>query len=140
MAAQTVADVMTADVIAVSTADTVRQAAKLMQERNVGDVLALNADQLAGVLTDRDIVVRVVAAGLDPEQTPVGEACSSDVVEVRPDTPVDEAVQAMRTAAIRRLPVVDSGRVVGVVSLGDLAADLDAASALGQISQAPPNN
>jgi CBS domain-containing protein len=139
MAAQTVADVMTADVASVSTADFVRRAAQLMYDKNVGDVLVLAADQLAGVLTDRDVVVRVVAEGLDPDLTPVGEVCSSDVVEVRPDTPLDSAIDMMRSAAIRRLPVVDSGRLVGVVSLGDLASETDEDSALGQISQAPPN-
>lgn len=139
MAAQTVSDVMTVDVATISTADTARDAAKLMHDRHIGDVLAVEADQLAGMVTDRDLVVRVLAEALDPEQTRVAEICTPDVVHVRPDTPVDDAVRIMREAAIRRLAVVDSGRIVGVVSLGDLAAETDPTSALGQISQAQPN-
>jgi CBS domain-containing protein len=140
MAVQIVADVMTTDVATASTADTAREAAKLMQGRDVGDVLVLEAEQLAGVVTDRDLVVRVLAEGLDPDQARVGEICSSEVLEVRPDTTVEDALLIMREAAIRRLPVVDSGRVVGVVSLGDFATEIDDRSVLGQISQAPPNH
>jgi CBS domain-containing protein len=140
MAVQTVADVMTTDVATTSTADTAREAAKLMQSRDVGNVLVLEAEQLVGVVTDRDLVVRVLAEGLDPDQARVGEICSSEVLEVRPDTTVEDALLIMREAAIRRLPVVDSGRVVGVVSLGDFATEIDDRSVLGQISQAPPNH
>lgn len=141
MAAQTVADVMTVDIATTSPSDTARDAAKLMQDRHVGDVLVVEADQLTGVVTDRDLVVRVLAEGLDPDQARVGDICSSEVLEVRPDTTVEDALLIMRGAAIRRLPVVDSGRIVGVVSLGDFASEIEGdSSALGQISQAPPND
>ncbi|GAB3407841.1 CBS domain-containing protein [Flindersiella endophytica] len=139
MAAQTVADVMTLDVTTASTADTARDAAKLMRERHVGDVLVVEADQLAGIVTDRDLVIRVLADGLDPDQARVGEICSSDVLEVRPETTADDALIIMREAAVRRLPVVDSGRLVGIVSLGDFAAESDGDSVLSDISLAEPN-
>ena len=139
MAIQTVADVMTSDVATASTADTARHVARLMRERDIGDVLVVEADQLAGIVTDRDLVVRVLADDLDPDRARVGEICSSEVLEVRPETTVDDALVIMREAAVRRLPVVDSGRLVGIVSIGDFAAESDVDTVLADISLAEPN-
>jgi CBS domain-containing protein len=93
----------------------------------------------AGILTDRDIVVRAIAEGRDPGSTTVGEVCSSDLTTLTPDQSIDDAVRLMREHDVRRLPVVQDGRPVGIVSLGDLAVELDPDSALADISAAPPN-
>lgn len=139
MSAQTVADVMTAEVVTAPSAATVRDVAQRMREHDIGDVLVVEGDQPVGLLTDRDLVVRALAEDGDLENTRAGEICSPDLVSVRPSTLVDEAIQVMRDAAVRRLPVIESGRLVGVLSLGDLASETDGGSALGQISQAGPN-
>lgn len=140
MASQTVGDVMTRGVAYIPPTTTVTVAARMMRDNDLGDVVVADDGRVRGVITDRDIVVRAVAEQLDPEATTVGEICSEDVTVVRPDTPVTEAVQKMRDAAVRRLPVVDDdGNAQGFVSIGDLAVTADPDSALGDISAAPPN-
>jgi predicted transcriptional regulator len=140
MAPQTVAELMTAPIMSVQATEPVVTAASAMRENDIGDVLVMDGDQLLGVLTDRDLVVRVLATGMDANTTLVGDVCSSGVATVRPDSPVDDAVRTMRDKALRRLPVVDDeGRAVGVISLGDLAVDRDPGSVLGHISAASPN-
>ena len=133
-------DVMTTDPAVVDVSEPVIEAARLMQERSIGDVLVVRGDELVGVLTDRDIVVRCIARGMDPSSQTVEGCCSSSLATVGPDSDTDEVVQLMVDRAIRRVPVVESGRPVGVVSIGDLAEHLDSQSALGAISAAPPNN
>lgn len=140
MAAQTVADLMTANVVAVPDSTTVYDAARRMRDDDIGDLLVVADRELRGVVTDRDLVVRVLAEQMDPQQTRIGDVCTSSLVSATPETAVDDAVSMMRDAAIRRLPVVDDGRVVGVVSIGDLAQDRDPHSALADISAAPPND
>ena len=137
---QKLADVMTKDVKAVSRSASLRDVACVMKERQIGDVVVTDDDgKLYGIVTDRDLVVRGAAEGLDLDRTVVGEICSQqDVVTLTPDASVDEAVQLMRERAIRRIPVVKDGAPVGIVSIGDLAQLRDPASALGQISSAPP--
>jgi CBS domain-containing protein len=139
MAKQTVRDVMTKDPVTVPPTATLAQAAQAMSARDIGDVLVVENGKIRSVLTDRDIVVRAVAQGRDPTQTPVSEAASTASVTVSPDEPVEKAVHLMREHKVRRLPVVDQDRVVGVVSLGDLAANRDPDSVLADISEAPPN-
>jgi CBS domain-containing protein len=110
-----------------------------MRDADVGDVLVVDeADTLRGVVTDRDIVVRGLATGLDAS-TPIGELCSPELLTVSPDEPTDVVADLMASAAVRRVPVVESGRPVGIVALGDLAVRRDPESALGSISAAPPN-
>jgi CBS domain-containing protein len=135
-----VREVMTPDPVIIDLDRTVAEAAELMRDRNIGDVIVQDDTGHLGILTDRDIVVRVVAAALDPHATTVGQVATSRTVTVSPDAPFTEAVQKMRDAAVRRLPVVADGRVVGVVSLGDLAVARDQESALADISAAPPND
>ena len=120
---------------------TVRDAAQAMREHHVGDVLLLDASNaLAGIITDRDIVVRVLAEGRDPARMKATDACSTTVVTIDPVAGTEEAEKLMRTHAIRRLPVVSrDGRIHGVVSLGDLAGDAEPRSALADIAHAPPN-
>jgi CBS domain-containing protein len=138
--AQTVADLMTSKPATVSRTTPAEEAAKLMASSDAGNVLVVEDGKFVGIVTDRDIAVRLVAKGKDPS-TPVAEICSStDLVTVTSNTPVDKAVQLMRQKAIRRLPVVNDGQPVGVISIGDLAMEKDPRSALADISVAEGNN
>jgi CBS domain-containing protein len=136
--AQKVHEIMTADPATVTTKSTMSEAARVMRDENIGDVLVTEEGQLRGVLTDRDIVVRGVAHER-PAHTPVHEICSPSTVICAPNDDIDDAVTLMREHGVRRLPVVDAGRLVGVVSLGDLAIERDQNSALAHISAAQPN-
>ncbi|MEV6651893.1 CBS domain-containing protein [Streptomyces sp. NPDC051219] len=137
---QLVRDVMTTGVATLPPHASLVEAAQLMRDRHIGDVLVTQGDQVLGVLTDRDIAVRGVAEGHDPHTVPVRSVCTAEVVTVGPDDEVSDAVRKMRLHAVRRLPVVEKGHVKGVVSLGDLAAARDPESALAEISQATPDN
>jgi CBS domain-containing protein len=138
--AERIRDVMTPDPHTLPEHTLVRMAADTMRANDIGDVIVSDDNgQITGILTDRDIVVRVVAEGRDPSVTRVGDIASRELTAVGPDDPVDRAVQLMRERAIRRLPVVDRGKPVGIVSIGDLALDRDPDSALADISAAPPN-
>ena len=109
---------------------TVMHAAELMRERDIGDVVVMKDDRLYGILTDRDIVVRVLAERSDPAVVTVGAVCSRDLTTISPTASLGDAVRLIREKAIRRLPVVeDEGTVVGIVSLGDLASARDRKSA-----------
>lgn len=131
-------DVMTDTLTTVGPDATIAEAARLMREHDIGDVLVVDQDRLCGILTDRDIVVRCLAESGGPD-SPVGPACSPDVVTLTADSSVDDAISLMRDNALRRLPVVEGERPVGIVSLGDLAVENDPRSALGEISAAAPN-
>ena len=104
-----------------------------MRDTQVGAVLVVNDGALSGVVTDRDLVVRGLAEGEGPD-SPVGPLCSGDLVGVAADADVAQAEQLMREHAVRRLPVINDGQVVGIVSIGDLAisADADSAARRGQ--------
>ncbi|MER7710888.1 CBS domain-containing protein [Streptomyces werraensis] len=134
-----VRDIMTAAPVTVGPQTSVAQAARLMRDHDLGAVLVTDDGRLRGLVTDRDLVVRSVAEGLDPEETTVVRACSEDLVTVRPDDELDVAVRLMREHAVRRVPVVDGEQPVGVLSLGDVALERDPESALGDISVARPN-
>jgi CBS domain-containing protein len=137
--AQLLREIMTQRPVTVETGDTVTAAARSMRDGNIGDVVVLESGQVQGILTDRDIVVRALAEGRDPARTSVGEICSRELTTLAPTDTIEDAVKTMRDKAIRRLPVVEGGRPVGIVSLGDLAVDRDPQSVLGGISAAPPN-
>jgi len=118
----------------------VMDAAELMRESDIGDVVVLEDDELCGIVTDRDIVVRVLAEGSDPAMVTVGEICSRELTTIPPTASIGDAVRLFREKAIRRLPVVEEdGEVVGIVTIGDIAVARDRRSALGDISAAPPN-
>ncbi|MEV4068427.1 CBS domain-containing protein [Nonomuraea fuscirosea] len=136
--AKTVADVMTSHPATVEADQPVSVAASLMRDHDTGALIVNDKGRMKGIVTDRDITVRVVADERGPD-TPVREACSASVEAIGPDTSIEQAVRLMRTHAVRRLPVVEDGRAVGVVSLGDLAVERDPSSALADISAAEAN-
>jgi predicted kinase/CBS domain-containing protein len=136
---QTVREVMTAKPLALQEGTTLVEAAAAMRNHDVGDVVLLNDDQVTGIVTDRDIMVRAVAEGMDPNSTVLAQIASKDLTTISPEATVDEAVELMRRESVRRLPVVEEGRPVGIVSLGDLAVERAPDSALADISAADPN-
>ena len=138
--AQTVREVMTQHVVTLPRTARLRDAARRMKEEDIGDVIVMDDGTICGMVTDRDIVVRAIAEGKDPDSAQLEEICSHEVVSVAPDDSVDQAVQLMRQRAIRRLPVVEGGSPVGIISLGDLAIELDEHSGLADISAAEGNN
>jgi CBS domain-containing protein len=135
--AQLVRDVMTPDPVALPADTPVRFAAQAMRDRDIGDVLVVDGDQLAGIVTDRDLVVRALAERDDLSDYDLGQVCSHHLVVAAPDEDADTAILRMRENAVRRIPVVDNGKPVGVLSLGDAAIDRDPNSALANISAAP---
>ncbi|GAA2761371.1 CBS domain-containing protein [Streptomyces paradoxus] len=137
--AEYVKDVMTAGVVAVRPDASLVEAAQLMRTQKIGDVVVAEGQDVIGVLTDRDITVRAVAEGIDPMTVSARTACTPNPVTVTPDDRVATAVTLMREHAVRRLPVVENGLPVGMVSLGDVAEAEDPASALADISRAEPD-
>lgn len=136
---QRVADVMTPAPTSVDATDTIEAAARAMASGDVGALIVQSGSRVAGIITDRDIVVRGLAEGRGLDAT-VGEIASDQLVTVGPGDPVATAVQVMRDAAVRRVPVMDGDTAVGIVSIGDLAVERDPSSALADISEEPPNN
>jgi CBS domain-containing protein len=119
-----IAEVMTREVKVIGPERSVRDAARLMDDLNVGALPVCDGQRLVGMITDRDITVRATAAGEDPDRTQVKKIMSEDVRWCFEDDDVSEVVRTMGDVQIRRLPVVDrEKRVVGIVALGDLATD-----------------
>jgi CBS domain-containing protein len=137
--AQAVREVMTTDPASVDAHDSATDAARRMKDVDSGAILVTEGGKLKGLLTDRDIVVRAIAEGRDPSQVEVREICSADVESVRPEDDVDRVIQLMRERHVRRIPVVEGERPVGIVAIGDLAIERDEQSALADISAAPGN-
>ena len=110
-------------IIATVTPDqTVADAARMMRDEDVGSLPVVEEGRLVGIVTDRDIVLRVVADGRDPSSTPVREACSRETVTIEPEQELEEALRLMARHQVRRLPVVDDGdRLVGMVAQADVA-------------------
>jgi CBS domain-containing protein len=138
--ADTVRDVMTENPKTVEASATLEDAAKIMAGEDIGNVLVVENGEVQGIVTDRDIVVRAIAKGKDPGDTSVREVASTDLEQLSPDDSVEDAIRKMEQADVRRLPVVENGKPVGIVSLGDLAVEKDTDSALADISAASPNN
>ena len=133
-------DVMTPNPTICRSDATITDAARLMRDQDIGDVLVQDDGGSLGIVTDRDIVTRAVADGRDPSAVTLGEICTADVTTVSVDTPVDQVIQLMSDKAVRRIPVCDGDTPVGIVAVGDLAVERDPSSLLGDISAAPPNN
>ena len=117
-----VGDIMTRSVEIVSPDATIQEAATVMAEQDIGSVLVGTEGAAEGILTDRDIILRVVVDGRDPTQVRVRDVMSARLFTCRPDDAVDAALRQMRDRQVRRLPVVDGdGRLLGIVALSDLA-------------------
>ena len=133
-------EIMSAAPVCMAPGEPVSAAAKAMKQHGIGTVLVLADGRLNGLVTDRDITVRVLAENRDPRATRIGDICSSELVVLGPDDDAAEATQLIRERAVRRIPVLQDGIPVGVVSIGDLALEKDATSALSGVSSAPPNS
>jgi CBS domain-containing protein len=137
-----VSEVMTTEVVTVSPSTKVSEAARQMRDMNVGSLPVVDRQELVGIITDRDITIRVSADGLSADEVMVKEIMTANPATVKPDQKVDEASKIMSQHQVRRLPVVDKGKLVGILALGDVATDPDsqneAGSALTDISQ--PSN
>ncbi len=114
-------DIMAGGLITCAPDTPIAEAAQLMRERDTGDVLVTNNGKLLGIVTDRDIAVRAAAAGADPTAAPVGKFMSKHLVTGRPNWDLDRVAKTMGKHQIRRLPIVDNGMLLGIISLGDMA-------------------
>src|SRR5579859_1104877 len=140
MAMMTVEQVMTRDPVRLQVDTTLDEAAKVMRDKDIGDVVVVDSGRLVGVVTDRDIVVRAVADGITPADTTLGSVVSKDLVTIGPQASARDAALLMRDRAVRRVLVCENDQLIGIVSIGDLAVDIDPESVLGGISGAAPNN
>ncbi len=116
-----VRDAMTKDPRSIDASASVVEAARLMRDADIGSLPITDDEQLVGMITDRDITTRVVAEATDPSTTSVGDVYSGDLISVEPDNDLEEAVQLMARHQVRRLPVVESGRLVGIIAQADIA-------------------
>jgi len=134
-----VKDKMTKSVASVTPDTTVDQVAQLMEKHNIGAIPVVDQDNLVGIVTDRDIVIRNIAEGKDPKTTPVSSVMTTHVVSVTPDADVNEVADKMAQNQIRRVPVVENNKLVGILSIGDIATDrkfdMEASKALTEISK-----
>ena len=134
MQGKTIQEVMTANPRTVTTAAPIADAAQVMKSEDVGVVPITDGDRLVGVITDRDVTIRVVAEGRDPQATTVGEIASRGLVSVDPQQPLDEALRLMAQHQVRRLPVVEEdGRLVGIVAQADVATEGGDDARVGQL-------
>ena len=133
-------DVMTAAPETIELEAPIRDAAALMARSDIGSVIVVEGGLTRGIVTDRDIAIRVVGEGGDPVTTPVSKVMTPFPASIAPTASVHEAVQVMREHDIRRLPVVEAGRPIGMVALADLSWSPEAQRLLADISSAPPNN
>lgn len=118
---RSVKDVMTPNPRTVTRETSVVEAAKLMTSEDVGPLPVVEGGELVGIVTDRDLVVRVIAEGREPGSTVVGDVCSSSPVTVSPDDDVSHALTLLAKHQVRRLPVADGDQIVGIVAQADLA-------------------
>jgi CBS domain-containing protein len=116
-----VRDVMTGNPRSIGVSASVAEAARLMRDGDIGSVPVTDGETPVGMITDRDVTTRVVAEAADPQTTPVGDVASRDVISVAPDDDLDEALRLMARHQVRRLTVVEDGRLVGIVAQADIA-------------------
>jgi CBS domain-containing protein len=122
--AKQVADMMTPAVAAIEPSRTVAEAAQAMRSEDVGSLPVTDAGRIIGILTDRDIAMRVVAEGRDPTATSVSEILSRDLVTIGPEQSLDDAIELMARHQVRRLPVVEEdGRLIGMLAQADIALE-----------------
>jgi len=138
--AKTVGEVMTRDPVSLPADASVTQAAKAMSDYRIGTVVVMDGKTPCGIVTDRDITLRVVATESDPAKTKVGDVCSKSVAAVRPDQSLDDAMEMMKSHDVKRVLVMTDGILEGILSLGDLAARGEGEGVEEDISRAAPNN
>lgn len=136
---RTVSELMTPHPTVVEVTDTVRAVAQTMATQDVGSLVVAEDGAVVGIVTDRDLVVRGLAEGIGLD-APVGQLATVHPLTVAPGDDLADVVRIMRDKAVRRVPVVEDGQAVGVLSIGDLAVALDPGSALADISEAPPQD
>ena len=124
----TVRDSMTANPKTIAGEASVTDAARLMESEDVGSLPVVEGDELVGIVTDRDLVIQVIAKGQDPGSVSVSEVASKKPVVATPDEPLDQALQRMASEQVRRLPVVSEGRLVGILAQADVAREAEAES------------
>ncbi|ASW52962.1 CBS domain-containing protein [Plantactinospora sp. KBS50] len=135
-----ISDLMTKQVVYLSADTPLDEAAKAMQDADIGDVVVTDGSSIIGMVTDRDIVVRAVAERKNPTSTSLGSIITREVVMIEQSSTAAEAAALMRDRGVRRILVCDADRrLVGIVSLGDLAMRMDASSTLEEISEQPPD-
>ena len=122
--AKSVRDAMTENPRSIGASASVVEAARLMRDEHIGSLPITDDEEPVGMITDRDITTRVVAEAADPKMTSVGDVVSRDLISVEPDEDLEEAVQLMASHQVRRLPVVENGRLVGIVAQADVALTL----------------
>ena len=135
-----VRDIMSAAPVCMAPGESVSAAARAMKQQEIGTVLVLTDGRPSGLVTDRDITVRVLAEDRDPRTTAIGDICGSELVVLGPDDDLAQASRLVRDHAVRRIPVLQDGTPVGVVVVGDLALESGATSVLSGMSSAPPND
>ncbi|QBI18375.1 CBS domain-containing protein [Egibacter rhizosphaerae] len=142
MAARTIGEIMTSDVRACPQDASAAEAARLMRDHGIGDVIVTGGDDdvPSGIVTDRDLAVRVMGGGRDPDTITLQEIMTTELVTVQRQTEVSDAVTIVHRSSVRRLPVVEDGEVLGIVTIGDLARERDPDSALADLSAESPNN
>ncbi|MGM9521022.1 MAG: CBS domain-containing protein [Oscillospiraceae bacterium] len=134
-----VSDIMNKEIVSVSPEESVALASRLLSRHNIGSLPVCGGDgKLRGIITDRDIVLRCVAVDEDPDIMPVSEIMSRSVITISPQDDINRASELMSIGQVRRLPVTEDGKLVGMLALGDMArsytCDMEAARALSEIS------
>jgi CBS domain-containing protein len=130
-------EVMTKDPACCNASETVTNVASLMKRHDVGSVPVAESDRLVGIVTDRDIVVKVVAAGRNPEQTSVRDAMTPNPVCCREDDDLEQALKLMKERQVRRMPIVDgSGRLSGIIAQADVATRVNKDAKTGALVEA----
>lgn len=133
-------DIMSPAPVCMAPGESVAAAARAMKEHDTGTVLVLSDGWFSGLVTERDIMVRVLAENRDPLTTLVGDICSGELAVLGPDDEVEQAIRLVRERAVRRIPVLADGTSVGMVYIGDLAPDADEPSALTVLAAARPGS
>ena len=128
MANATVQEVMTPSPSAIESNESAIEAARMMLAENIGSLPVVHGNDLVGMVTDRDLVLQVMAKDLDPNAVPVSQVCSEDPVVATPDEPLEAALGRMAAEQVRRLPVVKGQRLVGILAQADVARTADAKS------------
>ena len=130
-------DLMTRNPVSARPEDSVAGVARLMKDNDIGPVPIVedtSSKRLVGIVTDRDLAIKVVAAGRDPQTTPVRQVMTTNVITCRADDDIETALDAMATQQLRRIPVVDGdNKLVGIIAQADIATRMDRPEKTGQV-------